>query len=164
MTLTPALNRSPLRVEFEYNHDNDHFSISPFIAVSEFPLGASMVADAEVALTLFECDLPPQSPANAVWVSNAHAEIVLQDRLIDGDRPSLPLLSYGPYCLSIESFSGGLEWRRQPAGKGYFYSIEGLNLLVHGQISGYFSLISSIISDQVSISANLKVGPGMGTD
>ena len=78
VTLTPALNRSPLRVEFEYNHDNDHFSISPFIAVSEFPLGASMVADAEVALTLFECDLPPQSPANAVWVSNAHAEIVLR--------------------------------------------------------------------------------------
>ena len=127
--LTPALNRSPLRVEFEYNHDNDHFSISPFIAVSEFPLGASMVADAEVALTLFECDLPPQSPANAVWVSNAHAEIVLQHRLIDGDRPSLPLLSYGPYCLSIDSFSGGLEWRRQPAGKGYFYSIEGLNFV-----------------------------------
>ena len=129
VTLTPALIRAPLRVEFEYNHDNDHFSISPFIAVSEFPLGASMVADVEVALTLFECELPPQSPANGVWVSNAHAEIVLHHRLIDGDRPSLPILSYGPYCLSIDAFSGGLEWRREPAGKGYFYSIEGLNFV-----------------------------------
>ena len=129
VTLTPALIRSPLRVEFEYNHDNDHFSISPFIAVSEFPLGASMVADAEVALTLFECELPPQSPANAAWVTDAHAEIVLHHRLTDGDRPSLPLLSYGPYCLSIDAFSGGFEWRRQPAGKGYFYTIEGLNFV-----------------------------------
>ena len=79
-----------------------------------------MVADVEVALTLFECELPPQSPANGVWVSNAHAEIVLHHRLIDGDRPPLPILSYGPYCLSIDAFSGGLEWRRNPLGKDIF--------------------------------------------
>ena len=35
---------------------------------------------------------------------------------------------------------------------------------MRGQISGYFSLISSVISDLALISANLKVGLGMGTD